>query len=148
MNIILINCNIVDVNKGTILRNQCLKIESKKITKIIDNNTQSNGFDPKNFLTINIKNQFVLPGLIDSHVHIFYEGNPKLYKNFKYDEDIFYSAFRCAKNLSEAINSGVTYLRDVGSVNRRNNLVRNIIKENIYKGPDIISCGNLISSKK
>lgn len=146
MTILIKNCNIIDLGTGNILPNKHIIIKSDKITNVLDTVALLNKYQFDQI--IDTQNSFILPGLIDSHVHIFNEGNPNLYKNFKVQENIMKSSLRCAKNLSEAIYNGITFLRDLGSYQRRNNYIKAIIEEKIFLGPDIISCGNLITSKK
>lgn len=139
----LTNCNIIDINTGEWLTNKAILIEGELINNIVS----SNEID-KNFEVVDLEGGWILPGLIDTHIHLCHEGNPDLAKKFLYTESDIFATLRAAKNLTTALNSGITLLRDVGSFKRRGIKIKKVLDESIFIGPKVISSGNLLSSQK
>lgn len=137
----LSNCNILDITTGKWLKDKAILIEGELITNIV----ASNEID-RNFEIVDLEGNWVLPGLVDAHVHLCHEGNYNIAREFSYAESDIYAALRTAKNLNMALNSGITLLRDVGSFKRRGIKIKNGLDEGIFVGPKIISCGNLLTS--
>jgi len=67
--IALINVNVVDVEKGQIIKNQVVIIGDNRIADIIPMTSK-----PKlvNCRVIQANGNYLMPGLIDSHLHLFY----------------------------------------------------------------------------
>jgi len=137
----LTNCNIIDINIGEWLTDKAILIEGELIINVV----ALNEID-KNFEVVDLKGGWVLPGLIDAHVHVCHEGDCALAKKFSYDESDICATLRAAKNLTIALNSGVTILRDVGSFKRRGIKIKKVLDDGIFVGPRLISCGNLLTS--
>ena len=66
---ILTNASIVNVVSGEIVSNQAIIIQDKKIVAI-EPTKESWAIYPPNTKFIDLKGQFVMPGLIDCHVHL------------------------------------------------------------------------------
>jgi len=139
----LTNCSIIDLNGGKWLKDKAILIEGELIVDICP----SNEID-KNLDVIGLKGGWVLPGLIDVHVHLCHEGDYSLARNFSYREPTTLSTLRAAKNLTIALNSGVTLVRDVGSFKRRGIKIKKSLENCAFIAPTIISCGNLLTSPK
>ena len=67
--IALVNVNIVDVEKGQIIKNQVVIIEDSRIAAIIPMTTKPG---LANYQVIEGNGNYLMPGLIDSHLHLFY----------------------------------------------------------------------------
>ncbi|HET9276543.1 MAG TPA: amidohydrolase family protein [Flavitalea sp.] len=67
--IALVNVNVVDVEKGRIMKNQAVIVEDSRIADIIPMTSK-----PKlvNCQVIQANGNYLMPGLIDSHLHLFY----------------------------------------------------------------------------
>src|SRR5574344_2470692 len=70
----LINANIVDVNKGVILPLQTVEIENGLIKSIEKDLKKDNKVK-----VIDLQGHYLMPGLINLHVHLFGNGVPKSY---------------------------------------------------------------------
>ena len=82
--------SILDVQTGKEIKMATIVVSKNKITKISD------GFVAKsnaNDIEVNLKNKFILPGLIDLHVHLESEQNPKSYASKYTNNDREYSEF-------------------------------------------------------
>ena len=88
--------SILDTKSGKILSNKTIVVAQNKIIKIQE------GFVAKanpNDIEVDLKNKFVLPGLIDLHVHIEGELNSKSYvsKYIDNEADVAFQAVNCAE---------------------------------------------------
>lgn len=88
------------------------------------------------------KDQFLVPGFIDLHVHLTSSGGDVLYDNFSND---FYVALKAYKFSLDSLKVGFTTLRDVGSNMRSVNSLRDIINNQELIGPTIISSGKILT---
>ena len=67
--IALTNVNVVDVEKGLLIKNQVVIIENNRIADITPMTSKPNITDCQ---VIPANGKFLMPGLIDSHLHLFY----------------------------------------------------------------------------
>ena len=119
---VLQNVNIVDVNNQNILEDYTLVIQGNKISKIMP----SSEYVPnENTQSFNFKGKYVLPGLIDAHVHM--ATDPTMER--RDDAEI---------TLKQMLLSGITSVRDMAGDARalaslsRDALVGDIDAPNIY----------------
>lgn len=103
---ILENANVVDVENGIILADQYLVLENGFIRELSE--AKPSHSDAKR---IDLKGSYVIPGLIDAHVHVTaYTANlgelPR--------QSPMYVAARAAKVLDGMLSRGFTTVRDVG----------------------------------
>ncbi|AQA00391.1 Xaa-Pro dipeptidase [Sphingopyxis sp. QXT-31] len=95
--------------------------------------------------TIDLKTGFVLPGLIDMHVHISSDDNllrSRLESSGRDVEDVFVIAQGNARRTLEA---GFTTVRDLGGDGRTTTTLRDAINNGVIVGPTIIPAGTMIS---
>ena len=94
---------------------------------------------------IDLRDQFVLPGLIDMHVHIFTDDDKlqaRLQQNNRDIEDNFVIGVDNARRTLEA---GFTTIRDLGSDARSVTALRDGISRGLLAGPTIVPAGRGIS---
>ncbi len=94
---------------------------------------------------IDLKEQFVLPGLIDMHVHIAIDDNllrGRLEGPGRDAEDVFVIAQGNARRTLEA---GFTTVRDLGGDGRTTSTLRDAINDGLIVGPTIIPAGMMVS---
>jgi imidazolonepropionase-like amidohydrolase len=132
---------ILNTQSGKETYNQTIIVSKNKIIKIQD------GFTPKSKaedLEIDLKNKYVLPGLIDLHVHIEGEHDTKSYMSQYLDNeaDIAIQAVRCAE---VTLLAGFTTVRDLGGTGV-NISIKNAINKGIVKGPRIFTAGKAIAT--
>jgi imidazolonepropionase-like amidohydrolase len=108
----LVNAYVVNVADGSVQRDQTIVLRGGRIESI---GAAKPAGDLK---TIDIRQRFVVPGLIDAHVHI---GNLR--------------ALRTAleSGVTTARSAGVSYYADVG--------MRELVKQGAVIGPDIVAAG-------
>jgi imidazolonepropionase-like amidohydrolase len=116
-------------------------VRDGKIAEIRD------GYVPaeNNAHVVNLKSQFVLPGLIDMHVHISSDDNllrSRLESAQRDVEDIFVIA---QDNARRTLEAGFTTIRDLGGDGRTTSSLRDAINNGVISGPTIIPAGSMIS---
>ena len=94
---------------------------------------------------VDLKSAFVLPGLIDMHVHISSDDNllrSRLESSGRDVEDVFVIAQGNARRTLEA---GFTTVRDLGGDGRTTTTLRDAINNGVIVGPTVIPAGTMIS---
>lgn len=132
---------ILDTQTGKVWTNKTIVVSGKKITKILD------GFVPKvtqEDIEIDLKDKFVLPGLIDMHVHLEVEFDQNSYVS-KYTDNEADIAFESTKYAEITLLAGFTTVRDLGG-SGVNIALRNAITKGIVKGPRIFAAGKSIAT--
>lgn len=86
----------------------------------------------------------VMPGLIDCHLHLAFNGNPDWRRVMM--EPLPITALRAANNVLTALQSGYTTVCDGGSPDGIMILVRNAIKLGIILGPRVFVSGRAITA--
>ncbi len=98
-----------------------------------------------NIDVVDYSEYYMMPGLIDCHVHLMFPGNNTWGNIFgEYfvrdwaEGEINIMAYR---NAMTALSQGITTLRDCGTLNNAALNVKNSIKNQRIVGPDILTCG-------
>ncbi len=90
-----------------------------------------------NVTEIDVSGCFILPGLIDAHVHIVGVGSPKLLDNLV--EPKYLQAMRTVAEARKLLEYGFTTIRSAGS--RYDIFLKRVIEEGTVIGPRILACG-------
>ena len=141
-----INGNILDGTKDmAVIRDKAVLVNGLKIEDIVDKDHDLSGYE-----IIDLKGQYLLPGLINMHVHLAGNGKPqkKQRDNTKLVNLIFSNpisskfAYYLVKNYATiALNSGLTTIRTVGGLKDLDSQIRDEINEGKMAGPRIL-CSN------
>ncbi len=136
----------IALQAGTVLLGDNLEVKKEmtilvyqgRIEKILD------GYHtPKNAEIINLKTHFILPGLIDSHVHLLFEFSPdialKTVRQSQADK-----ALNGAMHALRTLRAGFTTVQDVGGTEEIFAL-RNAIEKGKIPGPRILASGRAIT---
>ncbi|WP_332767856.1 metal-dependent hydrolase family protein [Phenylobacterium sp.] len=94
---------------------------------------------------IDLRDQFVLPGLMDMHVHLYIPGDPlkaRLEATTRDFEDRFVLAAEAARWTLEA---GFTTVRDMGGDPHGMRALRDAINRGALPGPTVVFAGSMIS---
>jgi imidazolonepropionase-like amidohydrolase len=132
---------VLDVQSGSISNNQTIVVSKTKIIKI------SEGFISKvnpDDIEVDLKNKFILPGLIDLHVHIESEQNSRSYVS-GYTDNEADVALQAAKYAEITLLAGFTTVRDLGGTGVNISL-RNAINKGLTIGPRIFTAGKAIAT--
>lgn len=125
---------LIDTKNGKVLKEKTIVVEDDKILSV------ENGYktpSSNNVKVVDLKSKTVMPGLIDMHVHIEGETNPRAYLE-KYtlnDADIAFNALGYART---TLMNGFTTVRDLGG-SGVNVSLRNAINAGKVDGPRIFT---------
>jgi imidazolonepropionase-like amidohydrolase len=110
--IALVNANVVNVTDGSVQRNVTVVLRNRRIESV------GAAAAPANAKAFDLRGRYVVPGLIDAHVHI---------SNLR--------AMRTAleSGVTTVRSSGVSYYSDVG--------LRELVKTGAVAGPDMVAAG-------
>lgn len=104
------------------------------------------GLTSENTEVIDLKDQFVMPGFIDMHVHITSErdpnANPHEWTTLS-DEDL---AFNALPHLKSTLEAGFTTVRDLGANASTINALKRAVSEGLVSGPRIIASNSAVSA--
>ena len=132
---------LIDTKNGQVLKEKTVIVEGDKITAVEDGYKSPKSKEAK---VIDLKSKTVMPGLIDMHVHIESETNPKSYlEDYTLNEaDI---AFNAVKNAKTTLASGFTTVRDLGG-SGVNVALKKAIASGKIEGPRIFTAEKIIST--
>jgi imidazolonepropionase-like amidohydrolase len=121
--------------------NSTIIVEDGKISDVRD------GFAPApaDAQVVDLRNQFVLPGLIDMHVHLYSEGDPLKARLEGQRRDYEDNVLIAARHARITLESGFTTVRDLGGVARGIATLRDFINSGELPGPTIVPAGRMIS---
>ena len=94
---------------------------------------------------IDLKKEFVLPGLIDAHVHIFNDDDKMRARLEALNRDIEDNLLIGVDNARRTLEAGFTTVRDLGSDVHSITALRDAIASGLIAGPTIVAAGQGIS---
>jgi imidazolonepropionase-like amidohydrolase len=121
------------------LTNQTILVEGGRIVSITPGFTT-----PKKYPVIDLKKAYVLPGLIDSHVHITGETSPTERIEAFEDSDVDV-AFKGAAFALTTLKAGFTTVQDVGGPNDSVFGLRDAIARGAVPGPRLRASGSSVA---
>jgi imidazolonepropionase-like amidohydrolase len=87
----------------------------------------------------------VLPGLINMHTHMSFSAGDNVFRD--HQEDTYeIKLIRAAENLKMALHTGVTTMRDCGTLNSIAFPMRDAVERGLFQGPRIIASGQGITT--
>lgn len=140
MRCIIEKCNLINGIDNDVTTDSYIVIEGDSITDIGQGDAPITSTDQ----VIDGEGKYVIPGLIDAHVHLVWDGSPDpmpIIEPMENDE----VTLRAYKHSLDYLKLGITTVRDVGSPDRTVLHTRNAINAKLLKGPTIISSGTSIS---
>ncbi len=91
---------------------------------------------------IDCAGQTVMPGLMQSHAHLAWDGIHDL-ANQSMSDSPEISAYKSAANMLKALRAGITLHRDLG-MNTSNFFAKQAVEQGIFPGPRLLICGEAI----
>lgn len=95
---------------------------------------------------IDLKDRFVLPGLIDSHVHLQSDRAGVEAQLAAVTDNVADSAYEAAMNARKTLDAGFTTVRNLGDSEGVTLALRNAVAKGWMTGPRIIDAGDSIST--
>jgi imidazolonepropionase-like amidohydrolase len=134
MRTLLKNGSCLDFSKNAFVSKDVL-IEGGKIVQIRD----PGGISSCDF-TVDLQGSYVLPGLIDMHVHLCWDGSIDPTETLK-KESREMILLRMVHHARETVLSGITTVRDLGSVDDLSIVLSEAIQKHFVLGPRLIAAG-------
>jgi len=131
---------LFDTKTGTILEEKTIIVEGKAILSVEDGYISGGGDDR----TIDLKNKYILPGLIDMHVHIEGEFGPRTYMK-RFSDNEADTAFESTVFAKRTLMAGFTTVRDLGGTGV-NIALKNAINKGLVVGPRIFTAGKALGT--
>jgi imidazolonepropionase-like amidohydrolase len=123
------------------LTRQTVVIEDNLISDIVSGFTDAADFDGE-VTVIDLSNHFVLPGLMDMHVHLQGQLGPKNDSDaLKMSDQLM--QMRSIYYAMKTLRAGFTTVRDVGSSSQEMYAMRDAIEKGWIDGPRIIAAGGV-----
>ena len=91
---------------------------------------------------IDCSGQTLMPGLINSHAHLAWDGVHDLARQ-SMDDAPEISAYKSAANMLKSLRAGVTLVRDLG-MNQSNFYTKQAVEQGIFPGPRLLITGEAI----
>ncbi|HZK12291.1 MAG TPA: amidohydrolase family protein [Atribacterota bacterium] len=134
---------LIDGRSNKPKRNIEITIENEKISQIRDQKDDRR--KENNFYNIDATKYTILPGLIDSHVHIMMNPEYKAWHNWVFEEKEDLMLLKATDNLSQLLESGVTTIRECGAYGNISYALREAVELKYLKGPRLIISGSPIT---
>ncbi|CAM3794040.1 MULTISPECIES: metal-dependent hydrolase family protein [Pseudoalteromonas] len=129
----------------TLEKQQTIVIENAMISRIEEGYVSISELGLSDATIIDLKDQFVMPGLIDMHVHVTFERdanvNPHRWLT-EYEADY---ALRSIKYLQRSLDAGFTSVRDLGSSYKVIFPLKRAVERGDISGPRIFAAGDTIT---
>ncbi|WP_299438876.1 amidohydrolase family protein [uncultured Aquimarina sp.] len=145
--VLIENINLINVETGKLETKQHILIEGDKISKISSKQIKIEGATPS---IIDGTGKFVIPGMIDTHIHFFQTGS--LYTRpdaidmthiFSYEDEIQFAKDIIPDNFKRYLRLGITSVMDVGGPFYNFTVRDSISKSNL--SPNVYVTGPLFS---
>lgn len=140
--------NIVDVVNGKVLSDQTVILQDEQITTIGAAGSVKWDSDAQ---VINAKGQYLMPGMIDAHIHFFQSGSIytrpdalDLRKNFPYEKELNFTWNSVPDYFRRYLRLGITTIMDVGGPFQNFEVRDDLTKSHL--SPNVLVTGPLFSS--
>ncbi|MCF8029067.1 MAG: amidohydrolase family protein [Desulfobacteraceae bacterium] len=97
---------------------------------------------PPEAVRYDLTGKFVLPGLVDAHVHLDMHGMADTYHESLVEDKL--RTIRAAREMANTLRAGITTVRNAGSVNCIDIAVKQAVAEELLVGPRILASGRII----
>ena len=130
---ILFKCRVIETKSLKVIENGFVEIDNGKIIKAGSQSDLDSSANSKKVLEL--KDHTILPGLMNSHAHLAWDGTHDLAQQ-SLDDPSEISAYKSCANMLKSLRAGVTLVRDLG-MNKSNIFAKQAIEQGI-SGADLI----------
>ena len=136
----VLRCEKAILGNGEAIDNAVLLIEGSKIVEV---GGESSIDIPKDAEEIGIHGGFILPGLIDAHLHLAIGPGENYVEQFKSSDGVHLATG--VVNARSTLDAGVTTVRDLGARNRVAFDLREAERTGLILSPRLLVCGRSIT---
>ncbi|CCQ95552.1 Xaa-Pro dipeptidase family enzyme [[Clostridium] ultunense Esp] len=108
----------------------------------VNSNQEKSGIK-ENYKVIDAENQYILPGIIDCHVHLSMNGRAHPMAELSKSSEAE-AAIVAALSSNKLLRSGITTIRECGGIAEESLIIKEAIENGEIRGPRIIPCINAI----
>ena len=137
---ILFKLRVIEPKTRKVIENGFVEIEDGKISKVGELSDLTDTQNNKKILEL--KDHSILPGLMNSHAHLAWDGTHDLAQQ-SMDDSVEISAYKSCANMLKSLRAGITLVRDLG-MNKSNIFAKQAVEQGIYPGPRLKICGEAI----
>ena len=119
------NIRLIDTESGDVISKKALVVENGRVVDLTARAGRGE--------TYSLEDYFMLPGLIDAHVHLIWEGQPDP-NRYTTTEPSAMTAYRAARSAWRNLSNGVTTVRDLGGTDDIPITVAKAIRTSIASG--------------
>jgi imidazolonepropionase-like amidohydrolase len=134
---LLTSAAMIDGIKPELIKPAAILVDSGRITELGESATIGADQDTE---VVDFGRSVLMPGLIDSHVHLVASGKPGALTEISEKSDLEI-ALQGAANMAEALRAGITTVRDCGGVAEVVLALREASRSGLLPGPRIIASG-------
>jgi len=135
---ILSNARLLTCRGDEVIESGYIEIKDGRIEAV----GSMNALDAGDAEVIDCGGMTVMPGLINSHAHLAWDGVHDLARQ-SLDDAPEISAYKCAGNMLKSLRAGITLVRDLG-MNRSNFFAKQAVEQGIFPGPRLLIVGEAI----
>jgi len=139
MKSIITGATIIDGTGANPIENGVLVMDEKRIAAVGKASAVALPADGK---VIDADGMYIIPGLIDAHIHLDLHGMADTYQENLVEDKI--RTLRAAAEMENTLRAGFTTVRSLGSANGIDFAVKAGIEAGYTKGPRIITAGKII----
>ena len=136
----IVGGTVFDAIHGEVIQDGVVCIADDRITAVGRASAIATG--GRDVDVIDAAGQFVMPGMIDCHVHLLSSAAPD-YASRSLKELLPYTAIRGAVHATRMLESGFTTVRDVGAPGYGNIALRQAIEDGLVPGPRLYAAGHI-----
>lgn len=134
--IAIVGGKIIDGTARPPIENGVVVVEGNEIRAV---GPRSEVSIPERARILDASGSSVLPGLTDLHIHAtHFIASPRAF------EDDAMSALRAAAILRQALDSGITLVRDAGARNNTATALKRALAQGYIEGPRLVICGQIV----
>lgn len=133
--------SLIDGSGKAPLENAYLLVEDKKIAKVGNGEF---GLSTEGMEAVDLNGKFMMPGLINSHVHITMDPDPDPVGSMIHDSDAKVT-LRGVANLRKHLYSGTTFFRDLGGPRGIDLDLRDGVNAGLIEGAQFLASGKVVT---